>query len=306
MHRHATAAHVHAAHARANRRGIVAMIASMGCFIANDALVKYVSESVPAAQLIFVRGVMATALVLAVCAATGATRRMREIAHGWVVARAVIDSVATVLFLVSLFQLPLPTAAAINMASPLIITALAAAFLGERLRASGWVATAIGFVGVLLIVQPQSEGFNKYALVCLLATLLMSVRDLVTRRVHAGVPSLLVTLANCIAVTLLAGVLSLFADWSAMAPRALGFVAVAGVFLAAGYYLLVTSTRHGSLSVVAPFRYSALLFATIIGFAVWGDVPNLLAWCGIALVVGSGIQVLRSSRRARIAEAAPE
>lgn len=306
MRREATTDRRHAAHARASRRGIVTMIAAMGCFVANDGLVKFVSESVPAAQLIFVRGVMATALVLAVCAATGATRRIREIAHGWVVARAAIDSVATLLFLVSLFHLPLPTATAINMASPLIITSLAAVFLGERLRASGWVATAIGFVGVLLIVQPQSEGFNAYALVCLLSTLLMSVRDLVTRRVHAGVPSLLVTLSNCIAVTLLSGALSLFGNWTAIAPRELGFLAVAAALLAAGYYLLVTSTRHGSLSVVAPFRYSALLFATIIGFAVWGDAPNLLAWCGIAFVVGSGIQVLHSSRRARTAEPAPE
>jgi drug/metabolite transporter (DMT)-like permease len=139
-----------------------------------------------------------------------------------------------------------------------------------------------------------------------LATLLMSVRDLVTRRVHAGVPSLLVTLANSVAVTLLAGTLSLFGQWSPLAARELGFVAVAAIFLAAGYFLLVTSTRRGNLSVVAPFRYSALLFATIFGFAVWGDVPHLLAWCGIALVVGSGIQVLRASRRARTAEPAPE
>jgi drug/metabolite transporter (DMT)-like permease len=306
MHRHSTAAHIHAAHARANRRGIVAMIAAMGCFVANDALVKYVSESLPAAQLIFVRGVMATALVIVVAATTGALRRIRKIAHGWVVARAAIDSVATMLFLVSLFHLPLPTAAAINMASPLIISALAAALLGERLRASGWVATAVGFVGVLLIVQPQSEGFSRYALVCLLATLLMSVRDLVTRRVHAGVPSLLVTLANSVAVTLLAGAIALLGSWSAIAPRELALVAVAAVLLASGYLLLVTSTRRGSLSVVAPFRYSALLFATILGFVVWGDVPNLLAWCGIALVVGSGIQVLRASRRARTAEPAPE
>ena len=101
----------------------------------------------PAAQLIFVRGVMATLLVLAVAKATGATRRIREIARGWVAVRAVVDSIATMLFLVSLFHLPLANATAINMASPLLITVLAALFLGERLGASRWVAIGIGFAG---------------------------------------------------------------------------------------------------------------------------------------------------------------
>ncbi len=188
------------------------MIGAMACFIVNDALVKYASQTMPPAQLIFVRGVMASVLVLAVAQATGATRRIREIARGWVAVRAVVDAIATVLFLVSLFHLPLANATAINMTSPLIITVLAAVFLGERLGPSRWVAVGIGFVGVLLIIQPQAEGFNNYALVCLLSTVLLSVRDLVTRRVHAGVPSILVTLSNTVAVTLLAGGLSLFEE----------------------------------------------------------------------------------------------
>ena len=115
------------------------------------------------------------------------------------------------------------------------------------------------------------------------------MRDLVTRRVHAGVPSILVTLSNMLAVMLLAGALSLFEGWQAFTAFELGLLAVAAVFLSSAYYLLVISTRHGDLSLVAPFRYSALLFATIIGFVVWGDTPNLAGWCGIALIVASGI-----------------
>ena len=118
------------------------MIGAMACFIVNDSLVKYASQTMPAAQLIFVRGVMASLLVLAVAQAMGATRRIREIARGWVAVRAVVDAIATMLFLVSLFHLPLANATAINMASPLIITVLAAVFLGERLGLSRWVASA--------------------------------------------------------------------------------------------------------------------------------------------------------------------
>jgi drug/metabolite transporter (DMT)-like permease len=277
------------------------MIGAMGCFIVNDALVKYASQTMPAAQMIFVRGVMASVLVLAVAQATGATRRIREIARGWVAVRGGVDAIATMLFLVSLFHLPLANATAINMASPLIITVLAAVFLGERLGPSRWVAVGIGFLGVLLIIQPQAEGFNNYALVCLLSTVLLSVRDIVTRRVHAGVPSILVTLSNTVAVTLLAGGLSLFEGWRPFTGSELALLAVVAVFLSSAYYLIVISTRRGDLSLIAPFRYTAILFATVAGFVIWGDTPNALAWCGIALVIASGIYVLRVSRRARTA-----
>lgn len=296
----------HAPHVNPNRLGILAMTGAMACFIVNDALVKYTSQTMPAAQLIFVRGVMASLLVLAVARAMGATRRIGEIARGWVAVRAIVDAIATVLFLVSLFHLALANATAINMASPLFITVLAAVFIGERLGPARWLAVGLGFLGVLLIIQPQAEGFNGYALVCLAATALLSVRDLLTRRVHAGVPSILITLSNTFAVTLLAGCLSLLEGWRPFRAFEMGLLAVAAVFLATAYYLIVISTRRGDLSLIAPFRYTALLFATIAGFVVWGDRPNALAWSGIALVIASGIYVLRASRRARAAPVAPD
>ena len=200
------------------------MTGASACFIVNDSLVKYASETMPAAQLIFIRGVVATVLVLAVAKATGATRHLREIARGWVGIRAVVDSIATMLFLVSLFHLPLANATAINMLSPLLIAVLAALFLRERLGPARWIAIGIGFAGVLLVIQPRSEHFNGYALVCLLSSVLIAVRDLVTRRVHAAVPSILITLSNTVAVMLLAGTLSLFGAGARSAPSRSAFL----------------------------------------------------------------------------------
>ena len=306
MSRHAVVAEGHASHFRANRLGILAMVGSMALFIVNDALVKYASETMPAAQLIFIRGVMASALVLAVARAMGATDRIMDITRGWVAVRAVIDAFGSLLFLVALFHLPLANATAINMASPLFITVFSAAFLGERVSPPRWLAIGVGFLGILLIIQPQAEGFNVYALVCLVATVLIAARDLATQRVHVSVPSILVTLSNTIAVTLLAGGLSLVEGWRPFDAFELGLLTVAAAFLAAAYYLVVGSTRHGDLSLIVPFRYTAVLFATIVGFVVWGDTPNALAWGGIALVVGSGVYILRASRRTRAASGAPD
>jgi drug/metabolite transporter (DMT)-like permease len=210
------------------------------------------------------------------------------------------------LYLVSLFHLPISSATAINMTSPLIIAGLAALLLGERVGPHIWLAAVAGFVGVLLIVQPQADGLDGYVILCVLATVLLSVRDLLTRRVHVRIPSILVTLSTTVSVTLLAGAFALLEGWSPVGTFDLGLLAVAAVFLAAAYFLTISSMRRGDLSLVAPFRYSGLLFATIVGFAIWGDIPNALGWSGIVLLIGSGIYVLHASRRARAASPSPE
>ncbi|HSC98960.1 MAG TPA: DMT family transporter [Casimicrobiaceae bacterium] len=290
-----------ATRAHANRVGILPMVAAMACFIINDTLVKYVSQTAPAAELIFIRSAMASLMVLTVVVATSAKTQLREIGRGWVLVRAGLDAIATFLYLVSLFHLPIATATSIYSTLPLLITMLAALVIGERVRAALWVATAVGFAGVLLIVQPRSTGLDFYAGVCFAATAIVALRDIVTRRVHHSVPSIVVTLSTTLMVTVLAGVLSLVEGWRTIAVRDLGMLAIAATSLACAYVLIVRSTRRGDLSVVAPFRYSALVFAVIVGFVVWGDVPNALAWCGIALLVGSGIYVLRTSRMASTA-----
>jgi drug/metabolite transporter (DMT)-like permease len=278
----------------ANRRGVVAMALGMASFVANDALVKYVSQSLPSTELIFIRGLFATALVAAICTATGVLREWRTLLDRKVVARAAFDAFATMTYLTSLFHLPIANATAINMATPLVITLLAVLLLKEEVGLSRWLAIVVGFTGVLLVVQPRSDAFNAYALLCLFGTLLHSSRDLITRSIHHGVPSLLITLSTAVAVTLLSGAMGFAQDWQAPTTTHLGLLAGASVFLSGGYYLLTIAMRSGGeMSLIAPFRYTGLLFAIVLGFAVWGDVPNVAAWAGIALLVGAGLYMLR-------------
>lgn len=288
-----SAATAPAATLRANARGIRFMVGAMACFIVNDGLVKVASASLPAGQLIFVRGLMACLLVFAVMQASGVPARLGQLTRGWVAGRAAIDAVATLAYLVSLFHLPLANATAINMASPLFIVALAVPLLGERVEPRRWAAIGIGFAGVLLVIQPRLEGFNAFALLCLLATLLHAVRDFATRKVPAGIPSLAITLATAVAVTLLAGLISIPQGWVPIGAREWALLGAASVFLAIGYHLIIRSVRTGDVSVIAPFRYTGLLFALVLGWAVWGDVPNALAWAGIALLMSAGLYLIR-------------
>ncbi|MDM0075113.1 DMT family transporter [Variovorax sp. J2P1-59] len=281
---------------RANGRAIATMIGAMGCFVLNDALVKHVSQSMPSAQLIFVRGVMASVLVLLVAHRLGALRQASAVLHPRVALRGGIDACATMMYLLALFRLPIANATAINLAAPLFMTVFAVLFLGERAGVARWSAVVLGFVGVLCVVQPSADGLNAWALLCLLGTLFHAARDLMTRRIDPAIPSIIITLATALAVTLLAGCLTLLSGWQAFALGDLALLGVAAAFLASGYFLLVQCMRAGEVSLTAPFRYVAVLFAMLLGYAVWNEVPTGWAWLGIALLVGSGLYMLHSER----------
>lgn len=289
----------------ANRRGILAMAAGMASFVSNDALVKFVSQSLPAGQLIFIRGIFATLLVLALCHALGVSGQIRLLAERKVIARAAFDAFATMTYLTSLFHLPIGNATAINMATPLFITVFAVIAFKEQVGAGRWMAIATGFAGVLLVVQPSGTAFNAYALLCLGGTVLHASRDLITRMIDKSVPSILITLSTAIAVALLAGIFSLFEEWKPVTAQHLALLAASSVFLSGGYFLMTVAMRGGEMSVIAPFRYAGLLFALVLGFIVWGDVPNAVAWAGIALLVAAGLYVLHSERSRPRAELEP-
>jgi drug/metabolite transporter (DMT)-like permease len=285
-----------------NRRGIAGMVASMVLFMCNDALVKHVSEGLPTGQIIFLRGLSATFLIAGLAVVLGAWRQIPAVFDRPVLLRASIDSVGTFLYLVALFHMPLANVTAINLSVPLMLTICAAFILHEQVGWRRWSAVVAGFIGVVLVVQPSTTGFNWFALVALAATATHAARDLLTRRIHAGIPSVIVTLSTAVVVTIAAAVVSAIEGWQPLSWRPVLLLLLASAFLSGGYYLVIDCMRHGELSVVAPFRYTAILWALLLGYLIWGDVPNLLAWVGIALLVGSGLYILyRQQVRSRAA-----
>ncbi len=279
-----------------NRRGILAMSLAMALFIANDALVKQVSATLPGPQLIFIRGLMATTLVLIMAQAMGHLKNWRLMLNKRLWVRGSLDAAASLAYLTAVFHLPLANATAINLSSPLFITAFAIVFLKELVALQRGLLILLGFTGVLLVVQPSSEGFNVYAWLAVLATLLHAMRDTLTRGIGLHVPALLITLSTAVSVAVAAGGITLTQTWTPVDNLSLGLLFGASLFLSMAYYLLIVAMRSGEMSLVAPFRYSGLLFALLIGYVVWGDVPNLLGWAGIFLLAISGLLILRSER----------
>ena len=253
----------------------------------------------PITQLVSVRGVMAIALTLAIVRALGLHGQIPHLANRNVGLRVILDCTTTLLYLGSLMHLPIGNATAINLASPLIIAMLAVPMLGEHPGPRRWLAIAAGFAGVVMVIKPDVDGFNAWSLMCLAATFTQSLRDLLTRWIPPHVPGLLITLASITFITSVATVATFAQGWTPVSATDVAVLAGAAVLLISGYYLIIQSVREGEMSVISPFRYAGLLVALVAGYLTFGEVPDALAWAGIALLFAAGIYLLHEERRRR-------
>jgi drug/metabolite transporter (DMT)-like permease len=283
-----------------NTRGILAMSASVVVFIFNDALIKLAAESVPSVQAIGVRGVFATLWCTLALLASGAWRRIGMATHPHVLLRGVLEAAAAIVYLVALFHIPFAIATAVNLSTPLVLTVLAVVLLKEDVRWRRWSAVILGFVGVLLVIQPRPGDLNTWTWVALVGTFIGAFRDVLTRYLPPGVPTLVVSFTTAITVAVAGCGGALLEGWRPMSAHAIGFIVASSLLLAIGYQLLVLALRSGAeISVIGSFRYGSILWALGIGYVVWGDVPNALALLGIAVIVGAGLYILHRERLRR-------
>lgn len=273
-----------------NMHGAVLMLACTAAFALNDACIKALAGTLPLFQTVFLRGVMTTALLLGFAIATGGLNfRLSRKDWGWLAIRTLAEALAAFLFITAIFNMPIGNATAILMALPLLITLAGAVFLKETFGWRRLVAILVGFVGILLIVQPGAEGYNFYAIYALLSVLVITGRDLIVRKMSADVPSLTIAIGAAAGVGALAGLASVFEDWQPVTIEASALLFGASVFIIGGYIFSVSAMRVGEISFIAPFRYAGLVWALLLGFVVFGEWPDALAQIGILIVVGTGL-----------------
>ncbi|WP_170407464.1 DMT family transporter [Ruegeria arenilitoris] len=286
-----------------NMKGALLMMGSMAAFTINDALIKAAGAEVPLFQMVAMRGVLATVLVYLLARHLGALHLNFPRHDKWLVAaRCLAELSATFFFLTALLHMPLANVTAVLQALPLTVTLGAVVFFGEQI---GWrrvLAIALGFLGMLLIVRPGPEGFSIYAIYALIAVVSVTIRDLITRRMSIHVPSLAVTLATSFTITVAAACASLASGWQPVPTGAGLMVACAAVFVLTGYLCSVMVMRVGDVGFVAPFRYSSLIWALVLGWLVFGDWPDSVTLLGAALVVGAGLFTLFRERHSHTAE----
>ncbi|HAJ22225.1 MAG TPA: EamA family transporter, partial [Rhodospirillaceae bacterium] len=163
-----------------------------------------------------------------------------------------------------------------------------------------WSAIAVGFCGVLLIVRPGSEGFNSFSLLALVAVLFVVLRDISTRRLNAQIPSIFVSLLTSVAVTVLAAVMAPTMEWRPLSGHALALLGTAAVCVIFGYIFSVKAMRVGEIAFVAPFRYTIMIWAILLGIFVFNDYPSQWTLIGAAIIVGTGVYSFYRERKRRI------
>jgi len=287
-----------------NMRGVLLMCGSMLAFTLNDTLVKAVlHDGMPLYQVIALRGLGAiTGLCLIALRQNG---RLGLWPAGrdrlWLALRTVGEVGATWSFLVALSHMALANLSAIMQSLPLVVTLVAALLLGERI---GWrriTAIVVGFVGVMIIIRPGAADFDRWSVLGLISVAFVVLRDLATRKFSQSLPSTTGALWAAMAVFTMGCVGTAQAGWYPVSALHLAEIAGSAVFLIVGYLCAIKVMRVGEISVVAPFRYTSLLWAIILGWLLFGTLPDFWTVVGGATTVASGLFILQ--RQARLKHA---
>ncbi|MFN4130962.1 MAG: DMT family transporter [Paracoccaceae bacterium] len=283
-----------------NARGAVYMMVAMAAFTLNDTAMKALTQDVPLFQAISMRGALMLIGLIGLAKLLGQWKPALPQRDGVIIGvRCLAEILSTVLFLAALMHMPLANLSAIMQALPLAVTLAAAVVFKDRVGWRRMTAILIGFFGVLIIIRPGPDGFDVWSLMGLASVVFVVVRDLTTRSVSRAVPSVMVAVWASAAVTVAATLASLPGGWQPLTQGQAVLVAAASMALVVGYLFAVMVMRVGDISFVAPFRYTALIWAIFLGWLVFGSLPDPLTLMGAALVVATGIFTLWRERKVK-------
>ena len=283
-----------------NLRGATLMALSMLAFVLNDGLMKAVFDSMSIYQAIFLRGLITVPLIALLAWHKGAlivtiAPRNRLL----VMLRVAAEVGATVGFLTALKHMPLANVTAVLQVLPLTVTMAAALFLCEKVGWRRWLAIAIGLVGVMIIIRPGMEGFSVYSIWALVAVGCVTIREIATRKLSADLPSLPVALATAIAIGGLGAVMLPGVEWAPVSASAWSLIGGASLAIVGGYLFSVMTIRIGDIGFVAPFRYTAMVWALILGLLMFGEIPDMPMITGTVIIILTGLYSLHRERSVR-------
>jgi drug/metabolite transporter (DMT)-like permease len=283
--------------ARADRpfRGIALILASTVFLGASDATAKYLSATLPSIEIAWIR-FLVFALIMSPAMLSGSrlyalqTRR-----PGLQLMRGVALLASSLFFISGLRFLPIAEASATGFVSPLFVTALSIVFLGESVGVRRWLATAVGLIGVLIILRPGTSAFHPAAFFPIVSALAWAGTLIMTRMMSGREHALTtMTYSSIVGVCVLCALVPFV--WVTPSWRDIAFGIFIGVASTAGQWIVVLAFRYADASVLAPFSYTQLLWVSILGFIVFGELPDIWTVTGAAFIVGSGLYTAHRER----------
>ena len=274
------------------------MMMSMACFAVEDTFVKLLSARLPATQILFSIGFGGALITLVLAIVLNVNLADKILLNKHLISRTIADLFGALSFTSAMVLIPMSLLASILQATPLFVTLGAAILLGEKVGWRRWSAIFIGFLGVIIILQPGYGSFQVASLLGLAAVLCLALRDVVTRDMATEIPTLTVTFYACIAMGSAGFIAYPFFGPPIMPTTYETIILICAAIIGlTGYFLLVLATREGDVSVIAPFRYSRLLFSLGLASLILGEELTLPILLGGLLVVSSGIYTFGRERR---------
>jgi drug/metabolite transporter (DMT)-like permease len=286
-----------------NVEAIAYILLSSVVFMLADAAMRQASSTLPVGEAVCLRSAGSVVLVLIAAIWTGALAglgRAMVPMMGW---RTVGDAGNSLTFQAALPRMPFADIMGVLQLTPLFLTAASAVFLGARVGWRRWTAVLVGLTGALLVIKPGTGAFNTWALVAVVSVLFGTLRDIATRRLDGGVSPLLMLLVSQSAIVLLALATMAIEPWVWPTATQASLLAVGATFTLVGNYWMIVALRIGDIAAVAPFRYAGIVWAIALGWLIWGEIPDPLALCGMALLVAAGIYAFYRERAVQRAAA---
>lgn len=277
-------------------RGIALMVLGAGLYAVMDALVKWLSDGYPVLQILFFRSLIAFVPLSVVLLRNGSLadlRTRRPLAH---LVRSLIGFVSLASFFYAFGNMPLANVIAIGFAAPLFVTAMSMPLLGERVGPRRWMAVLAGFVGVLIMVRPDTGAFDRVALVALGATVLYALVIIQVRKMSRTESSSAIVFYYALISTLIAGAFMPF-QWVTPGREDLALLIAVGLVGGVSQIAMTNAFRLAEVAIIAPFDYTTMIWAAALGFVVWGELPGLNVWIGVAIVTASGLYILYREAR---------
>ena len=276
-------------------RAILCMLLGVAVLTANDALLKWMTGGYHVGQIMFCRGLFVFIPLALLIWRGGGLRSLHTDNPTGHLIRALLVILGTFLFVSGLKHLPLTDAIAIAFAGPLFIAALAPPLLGEYVGWRRWMAVLSGFIGIVIIMRPGGGVFQWAALFPLAASLTGAFRDILTRGMSETETSVALLFYTSLGVVLASMVISPYV-WQPMPFADWGWFAVNGFLIGSAHFLMIETFRYGEAAMVAPFKYSGVVWAAIFGYFIWGDIPDLATVMGVTVVAVAGIYILYRER----------
>lgn len=273
--------------------GGIACIMLGGAFLTmNDAALEWLTDGYPIGEIMMLRGVFSFLPIAYFAWRAGGWRSLRVRHLHAQSARALFFVASAFLWVFGLSFLPLADAMAATFTGPIMITALAPLLLGKIVGWRRWTAVIIGFCGVLLMIKPTGEGLRLAILLPLISVMSDVARDIITRRI-AATESSVGTLAFTTVAICLVGLVTIPFGWVMPSAWDWLILAVSGILMGAAHFLYIEALRLAEAAIVMPFKYFNMVWAVMLGFIIWGDLPDTWVIAGTMLVVVSGLYIMR-------------